>query len=137
MMQMVVGINAKQHAQPMRMANGAQNKVLMDVKKAGATLEVSSLFYDYLINTFHKYVYSLYLEFCPADCNWEKQQVCPGKMDPKTGDQISADYCFSKEDGFGCTIHCSMNCGEKETLCPGKVDSDGCKEPDYCYPGSK
>ena len=42
MMQMVVGINAKQHAQPMRMANGAQNKVLMDVKKAGATLEVWS-----------------------------------------------------------------------------------------------
>merc|ERR1712223_130624 len=74
-------------------------------------------------------------KFCPADCNWEKQQVCPGKMDPKTGDQISADYCFSKEDGFGCTIHCPMNCGEKETLCPGKVDSDGCEEPDYCYPG--
>ena len=52
MMQMVVGINAKQHAQPMRMANGAQNKILMDVNQAGVTLEVSSLFCDYLINIF-------------------------------------------------------------------------------------
>jgi len=39
MMQMVVGINAKQHAQPMQMANGAQNKILMDVNQAGVTLE--------------------------------------------------------------------------------------------------
>ena len=53
MMQMVVGINAKQHAQPMQMANGAQNKILMDVNQAGATLEVSSLFCDHLINIFH------------------------------------------------------------------------------------
>ena len=46
-------------------------------------------------------------------------------MDPKTGEQTSADYCFSKEDGNGCPIHCSINCGEKETLCPGKVDAAG------------
>ena len=52
MMQMVVGINAKKHALPMQMANGAQNKILMDVNQAGATLEVSSLFCDYLISIF-------------------------------------------------------------------------------------
>ena len=58
-------------------------------------------------------------------------------MDPKTGDQTSADYCMSKEDGNGCTIHCPSNCGEKEILCPGKLDTVGCKEPDYCYHSSK
>ena len=50
MMQMVVGINAKQHAQPMQMDNGAQNKILMDVNQAGVTLEVWSSMLVLLIN---------------------------------------------------------------------------------------
>jgi len=74
-------------------------------------------------------------KFCYPNCNWEKEQTCPGKMDPKTGEQLSADYCLSMKDGFGCMIHCPTNCGEKETMCPGKMDSAGCKDPDYCHHG--
>ena len=77
-----------------------------------------------------------FVEFCYPNCDWEKETTCPGKMDPGTGEQITADTCMPMKDANGCMNHCSMNCGEKEMLCPGKSHADGCKDGDYCYHGS-
>ena len=106
----------------------------MDVNPAGATLQVSSflVIVDELLKHFSLY----FIEFCYPNCNWEKEQTCPGKMDPKTGEQISADYCMPNKNGE-CAAHCPQQCGEKDMMCPGKTHADGCKDPEYCVSGSK
>ena len=78
-----------------------------------------------------------FLEFCPADCNWDTETSCPGFLDPKTGEQSTSDTCIVAKIG-DCENHCPMECGENEILCPGKIDPyTGCKMPDTCQPGSK
>ena len=72
----------------------------------------------------------------PVKCDWEKENMCPGEWDPKTGTQITADFCIPNKVG-DCFNACPMKCGEKDMLCPGKMDLDGCKMPDTCNPGSK
>merc|ERR1711884_996118 len=71
--------------------------------------------------------------FEPAKCDWEKEMVCPGMWDPKTGEQTAPDTCMPMKNG-DCWNTCPMDCG-KDTLCPGKMDSMGCKMPDTCVPG--
>ena len=74
-------------------------------------------------------------KFEPAKCDVEKEMVCPGMWDPKTGEQTAPDTCMPMKNG-DCWNTCPMDCG-KDTLCPGKMDSMGCKMPDMCVPGSK
>ena len=62
--------------------------------------------------------------------------LCPGEIDPKTGEQIAPDSCVPYKNGE-CAAHCPKQCGEKEMLCPGKMDPKGCQEPDFCHHGSK
>merc|ERR1711997_1183069 len=73
-------------------------------------------------------------QFEPAKCDWEKEQVCPGMWDSETGKQTSPDTCMPMKNG-DCMNHCPMNCGKDMMLCPGKMDSNGCKMPDMCMPG--
>ena len=77
------------------------------------------------------------LEFCPVDCDWGKEMSCPGFWDPKTGEQSTPDTCMPMKDGNGCINHCPVQCGEKDMICPGKMDPAGCKMPDTCHYGSK
>ena len=62
---------------------------------------------------------------------------CPGFWDPKTGEQSTPDTCMPMKDGNGCINHCPVQCGEKDMICPGKMDPAGCKMPDTCNSGSK
>ena len=62
--------------------------------------------------------------------------MCPGPWDPKTGEQTGPDSCMPYKNGE-CAAHCPKQCGEKEMLCPGKMDPKGCQEPDFCHHGSK
>ena len=78
---------------------------------------------------------SLSLEFCPAECDGEKEMMCPGKWNEDWTEQMSGDYCIPNKNG-DCVNHCPMDCG-KDMLCPGKMDPKGCKMPDTCVPGSK
>ena len=62
---------------------------------------------------------------------------CPGTLDPKTGEQITADFCLPQKSG-DCENHCPVSCGEHEILCPGHIDPyTGCSmSPDMCENGS-
>jgi len=75
-------------------------------------------------------------KFCPANCDWEKEMTCAGTLDPKTGEPTTADYCIPNKVGE-CINHCPMPCGEKDMICPGKMDAMGCKMPDMCFPAGK
>ena len=79
--------------------------------------------------------FPVFIEFCPVDCDWEKEMMCPGQWDPK-GEQISPDTCMPHKNG-DCAAHCPQECGEKDMMCPGKTHADGCKDADYCAAGSK
>ena len=79
---------------------------------------------------------NFFSEFCPVNCDYEKDMMCPGPWDPKTGEQTGPDYCMPYKNGE-CAAHCPKQCGEKEMLCPGKMDPKGCQEPDFCHYGSK
>ena len=83
----------------------------------------------------NKKKYTLFLEFCPADCNWEKEMMCPGKFDAKTGEQMSGDYCIPMQNG-DCWNQCPLDCG-KDMVCPGGMDPKGCPMPDMCFPAGK
>merc|ERR1739844_647322 len=74
-------------------------------------------------------------KFCPANCDWEKEMMCAGKFDPKTGEQTSADYCIPQQNG-DCWNQCPVDCG-KDMVCPGGMDPKGCPMPDMCYPAGK
>ena len=71
-------------------------------------------------------------QFEPAKCDWEKEMVCPGMWDPKTGEQTAPDTCMPMKNG-DCWNTCPMDCG-KDTLCPGGMDPKGCPMPDTCMP---
>ena len=75
-------------------------------------------------------------EFCPVDCDWEKEMMCPGPWDPKTGEQTGPDTCIPHKIGE-CNAHCPMTCKDSDMMCPGMTHSDGCKDADYCISGSK
>ena len=63
---------------------------------------------------------------------------CPGFWDPNTGQQTTPDTCIPMKDEMnGCPSHCPIQCSEKDVMCPGKMDPNGCKMPDTCHAGSK
>ena len=85
---------------------------------------------------------------CPdRACDTAKEIMCPGPCDPQSHELYWADTCIPLEDANGCMNHCPLalehcyglwhSTGIEHTNCPGKINSDGCKEPDYCHPGSK
>ena len=80
-------------------------------------------------------ILALFLEFCPANCDWEKEMTCPGKWNEDWTEQISGDYCIPMKSG-DCYNHCPMDCG-KDMMCPGGMDPKGCPMPDMCFPAGK
>lgn len=72
------------------------------------------------------------LEFCPAECDWEKELMCPGKWNEDWTEQMSADFCIPNKVG-DCWNSCPMDCG-KDTVCPGAMDPKGCMMPATCMP---
>ena len=80
--------------------------------------------------------FSISTEFCPVDCDWSKEMMCGGEWDPKTGDQVTPDFCIANKVG-DCANFCPVKCGENDMLCPGKEGPDGCKMPDFCNHGSR
>merc|ERR1711993_76774 len=76
-----------------------------------------------------------YGKFCPVNCDYEKEMMCPGTWDAKTGEQTSADTCIPMKSG-DCYNHCPMDCG-KDMMCPGGMDPKGCPMPDMCFPAGK
>ena len=84
-----------------------------------------------------KIIFLTSTEFCPVDCDWSKELVCGGDWDPKTGQQMSADYCIPNKNG-DCPASCPAKCGENDMICPGKMGGPGgCQSSDYCHHGSK
>ena len=81
-------------------------------------------------------LFSLAQKMDPVTCDWGKEMMCPGEWDPKTGEQITADFCIPNKVG-DCINHCPIKCGENEMMCPGKMDPYGCKMQDTCHSGSK
>ena len=80
---------------------------------------------------------TLPIEFCPVDCDWEKEMMCPGDWDPKSGQQIMADYCIPNKNG-DCPASCPIKCGENDQVCPGPKGEDGCQiMADYCFPAKE
>ena len=65
----------------------------------------------------------IWIEFCPANCDFEKEQHCSGEKDPKTGDLITADTCIPKYDANGCWNQC-------QTACPADADGQWCTKQD-------
>ena len=78
----------------------------------------------------------IFIEFCPVDCNWEKENKCYGEWDYKTGEQITADFCIPSKVGE-CMNYCPTKCAENDMMCSGKMGPDGCKMADFCTVGSK
>ena len=62
--------------------------------------------------------------------------MCPGEWDPKTGEQMTPDFCLPYTVG-NCWNHCPIKCGENDMMCAGKMDPKGCKMQDTCHSGSK
>ena len=52
------------------------------------------------------------------------------------GQQITPDTCMPMKVG-DCMNHCPVQCAPGDMMCPGKMDSMGCKMPDTCHNGSK
>jgi len=73
-------------------------------------------------------------KFCPADCDYSEEMMCPGTWNEDWTEQLTADYCMPYKNG-DCPAYCPKQCGEKEMLCPGKEHTDGCKDADYCVAG--
>jgi len=71
-------------------------------------------------------------KFCPAECDGEKELMCPGKWNEDWTEQMSGDYCIPNKNG-DCWNTCPMDCG-KDTICPGGMDPKGCPMPDTCMP---
>ena len=63
--------------------------------------------------------------------------LCPGEIDPKTGEQAS-DFCMKRTKGH-CIQSCPTKCGNDKIRCPGPPDynNPGCRLPDHCIPLSK
>ena len=75
----------------------------------------------------------VFLEFCPADCDWSKEMMCPGTWNEDWTEQMTADYCMPMQNG-DCYNFCPMTCGKDMVNCPGGMDPKGCPMPDACYP---
>ena len=62
--------------------------------------------------------------------------MCPGKMEHLTGEKMSPDYCIPNKIG-DCANFCPVECDwEKQIMCPGQMEPNGCKMPDSCHHGS-
>ena len=79
---------------------------------------------------------SLAQKMDPVTCDWAKETMCPGEWDPKTGQQMTADFCIPNKVG-DCPNFCPMKCGDNDMVCAGKMGPDGCKMADFCNAGSK
>merc|ERR1711994_95164 len=75
-------------------------------------------------------------KFCPANCDWEKEMMCPGKWNEDWTEQISGDFCIPMKNG-DCYNDCPKDCGKDEMMCPGGMDPKGCPMPDMCFPAGK
>merc|ERR1712113_346169 len=75
-------------------------------------------------------------KFCPANCDWEKEMMCPGKWNEDWTEQISGDFCIPMKNG-DCYNACPKDCGKDEMMCPGAMDPKGCPMPDMCFPAGK
>ena len=63
---------------------------------------------------------------------------CPGARDPKTGEQLTPDFCIPRTIGHGpgaCMNHCPKDCPEGSVACQ-RDEYNGCKGPYICHPGS-
>ena len=76
--------------------------------------------------------YTYYLAFCPGVCDYEKEQLCPGIFDEKSGKQMTADFCLPHKTGE-CINLCPIPCSYPDQLCVGKMDPNGCPMPDMCF----
>merc|ERR1712045_518723 len=67
-------------------------------------------------------------KFCPVNCDWEKEMMCPGKT--HADGCTDADYCVP---GKFCPADCDW---EKEMMCPGTWNEDWTEQitADYCMP---
>merc|ERR1711862_926007 len=72
-------------------------------------------------------------KFCPVNCDWEKEMMCPGTWNEDWTEQMTADYCMPMQNG-DCYNFCPMTCGKDMVNCPGGMDPKGCPMPDACYP---
>ena len=107
----------------------------MDVKCQIHVILAVSIFLG--VGQYNKYLliissFFIFIEFCPVDCD---EKMCPGEWDPKTGEQMTPDFCIPNKVG-DCPSFCPMKCGENDMMCPGKMDPNGCKMPDTCISGS-
>merc|ERR1711944_49596 len=75
-----------------------------------------------------------YGKFCPVHCDYDKEMMCPGTWDAKTGEQTSADFCVPHKNGE-CAAHCPQTCQDGDMMSPGMTHADGCKDADYCISG--
>merc|ERR1712213_165427 len=71
---------------------------------------------------------------CPApkQC-MDSEFLCSGPYDEKTG-CYAMDTCMQMKDSNGCPGNCATFCSEKDQLCPGGVDYNGCPQKDFCAP---
>merc|ERR1712088_163322 len=73
-------------------------------------------------------------KFEPAKCDYEKEMYCSGTWTEDWSKQMTADFCIPNKVG-DCWNHCPVQCCKDSMMCPGKMDSEGCKEPDFCHHG--
>ena len=70
----------------------------------------------------------------PVTCDWSKEMMCPGEWTEDWSKQTSPDYCIPNKVG-DCANFCPMKCAENDMVC-GKMEHNGCKQPDFCHHGS-
>merc|ERR1711976_634273 len=68
----------------------------------------------------------------PKQC-MDSEFLCSGPYDEKTG-CYAMDTCMQMKDSNGCPANCATFCSEKDQLCPGGVDYNGCPMKDFCAP---
>ena len=74
----------------------------------------------------------------PLTCHGPDMIQCSGSRDPKTGEQLTPDFCIPRTIGPGpgaCMNHCPKDCPEHSVACQ-RVDPYGCKGPYTCEHGS-
>ena len=95
----------------------------MDVKRQiFVTMAVSKIDFLLLANLL-MFFFCIWIEFCPAYCDFEKEQHCSGEKDPKTGDLTTPDTCIPMYDENGCWNQC-------QTTCPANADGQWCTKQD-------
>ena len=81
-------------------------------------------------------VFQFSKEFCPVECDWENEMICPGKWSTDGKEQLTGDFCMDHKFGE-CDAHCPQECSDGDMMCPGKKHDDGCEDPAFCVAGSK